>query len=116
VLVVAGIVVTSLVLAAVVAGLGPSGQVVSGTGHVLDRIAQAVTQPLGAGHVDGPAASTVSSFDERMAHGSDRLRSAFWWLSCRYGATSAFALTRTLLIRGQPPYAYTAHPLDLVAT
>jgi hypothetical protein len=57
VLVVAGIVVTNLVLAAVVAGLGPSGEVVCGTGHVLDRIAQAVTQPLGAGHADGPAAS-----------------------------------------------------------
>jgi hypothetical protein len=55
--VVAGIVITGLVLAAVVAGLGPSGQIVCGSGHVLDRIAQAVTQPLGAGHVDGPGAS-----------------------------------------------------------
>jgi hypothetical protein len=57
VLAVAGIGVGSLVLAAVVAALGPSGQVICGTGHLLDRIAQAVTQPLGAGHIDGPAAS-----------------------------------------------------------
>jgi hypothetical protein len=56
-LAVAGIVVASLVLAAVVAALGPSGQVICGTGHPLDRIAQAVTQPLGAGHIDGPVAS-----------------------------------------------------------
>jgi hypothetical protein len=57
VLAVAGIVLASLVPAAIVAGLGPSGQVVCGTGHVLDRIAQAITQPLGAGHIDGSAAS-----------------------------------------------------------
>jgi hypothetical protein len=57
VLAVAGIVVATMVLSAVVVGLGPSGQVVCGTGHVLDPIAQAVTQPLGAGHIDGSAAS-----------------------------------------------------------
>lgn len=57
VLAVAGIIAVSLVVAAVIAGLGGSREVVCGTGNVLDRIAQAVTQPLGAGHVDGPAAT-----------------------------------------------------------
>lgn len=57
VLAVAGIIVVSLVVAAVAAGLSGSREVVCGTGNVLDRIAQAVTQPLGAGHIDGPAAT-----------------------------------------------------------
>jgi hypothetical protein len=57
VLAVAGILVASLVVGAVVAGLGPSDEVVCGTGQPLDRIAQAITQPLGAGQTDGPAAS-----------------------------------------------------------
>jgi hypothetical protein len=57
VLVVAGILISGLVLAAVVAGLGPSRDIICGTGHVLDRLAQAVTQPLGAGHIDSATAS-----------------------------------------------------------
>lgn len=57
VLAVAGILGGSLVLAGVVAGLGPSDEVVCGTGDVLDRVAQALAQPLGAGHIDGPAAT-----------------------------------------------------------
>lgn len=56
-LVVAGIVTSSVVLAAVLAGLGPSRYVVCGTGHTLDRLAQAVMQPLGAGRTDGPRAN-----------------------------------------------------------
>jgi hypothetical protein len=47
----------SLAKAIRVAGLGPSHVVVCGTGHALDRLAQAVMQPLGAGHIDGPKAS-----------------------------------------------------------
>ena len=47
----------AVVVAAVVAGLGPEDQVVCGTGHTLNRIAQAVMQPLGAGHLDGPSAT-----------------------------------------------------------
>ena len=56
-LVVAGIVTSGVVLAAIVASLGPSRDIVCGTGHVLDRLAQAVMQPLGAGHIDSPTAS-----------------------------------------------------------
>jgi len=51
------VLVAALVAAAVVAGLGPESRVVCGRGHVLDRLAQAVMRPLGAGHIDGPAAS-----------------------------------------------------------
>jgi hypothetical protein len=47
----------ALVAAALVAGLGPEHTVVCGRGSLLDRVAQALTQPLGAGHVDGPSAS-----------------------------------------------------------
>ena len=44
----------ALVAAAIVAGLGPEDAVVCGRGHALNRLAQVVMQPLGAGHIDGP--------------------------------------------------------------
>jgi hypothetical protein len=44
-------------LAAIVAGLGPQTEVVCGTGHVLNRVAQRIMQPLGAGHIDGASAT-----------------------------------------------------------
>lgn len=51
-------VIAALTSAALVASVGPEAEVVCGTGHVLDRLAQAIMRPLGAGHVDGPAASS----------------------------------------------------------
>jgi hypothetical protein len=50
----AAIVVAALAVSAIVAGLGPEDSVVCGRGHALNRLAQAVMQPLGAGHIDGP--------------------------------------------------------------
>jgi hypothetical protein len=52
-----GVFVGALVVAAVVAGLGPEDTVVCGRGHALNRLAQAIMQPLGAGHIDGPSAT-----------------------------------------------------------
>ena len=49
--------VAALVASAIVAGLGPGGTVICGRGHALNRLAQAVMQPLGAGHIDGPTAT-----------------------------------------------------------
>jgi hypothetical protein len=48
---------TFIVLAVAVVSLGPSGEVVCGTGAPLDRLAQTVMSGLGGGHVDGPAAT-----------------------------------------------------------
>jgi hypothetical protein len=53
----AGVVVAALVVSAVVAGVAPGDTVVCGTGHVLNRLAQALMQPPGAGHIDGPTAT-----------------------------------------------------------
>jgi hypothetical protein len=53
----AGVIVAALVVSAVVAGLGPEDTVVCRRGHVLNRLAQAVMRPLGAGHIDGPTAT-----------------------------------------------------------
>ena len=47
----------ALMVSAVVAGLGPEDTVVCGRGHALNRFAQAIMQPLGAGHIDGPSAT-----------------------------------------------------------
>lgn len=47
----------AVVVAAFVAGLGPEAEVVCGRGDVLDRVAQAVMQPLGGGHIDSASAS-----------------------------------------------------------
>jgi hypothetical protein len=52
-----GVFAGALVGAAIVASLGPEDTVVCGRGHALNRLAQAVTQPLGAGHIDGPSAT-----------------------------------------------------------
>jgi len=49
--------VASVALSATIAALGPDDTVTCGGGHLLNRLAQAVTQPLGAGHIDGPAGS-----------------------------------------------------------
>jgi hypothetical protein len=54
---VVGVVVAALVASAVVAALGPESKVICGRGHFLDRLAQAVMEPLGAGHTDGPTAT-----------------------------------------------------------
>jgi hypothetical protein len=43
--------------AAAAALLGPETEVVCGQGHALNRLAQKIMQPLGAGHVDGPSAT-----------------------------------------------------------
>ena len=53
----AGVVAASLVVSAVVAGIAPGDTVVCGRGHVLNRLVQAVMQPLGAGHIDGATAT-----------------------------------------------------------
>jgi hypothetical protein len=47
----------ALLASGVVAALGPEAEVVCGRGHVLDRLAQAIMHPLGAGHIDGASAS-----------------------------------------------------------
>jgi hypothetical protein len=47
----------AVVVAAFVAGLGPEAELVCGTGHVLDRVAQALMKPLGAGQIDGRSAT-----------------------------------------------------------
>jgi hypothetical protein len=52
----AGVVVAAT-SAVIVAGLGPQTYVVCGTGHVLNRVAQRIMQPLGAGHLDGASAT-----------------------------------------------------------
>jgi hypothetical protein len=51
------LVLVALVVSSVVAGLGPEDTVVCGRGHALDRLAQAIMEPLGAGHIDGPSAT-----------------------------------------------------------
>jgi hypothetical protein len=56
-LVPAAIVLGGLCLLAVVAALGPSETVVCGRGHVLNRLAQSISQRLGGGHIDGATAS-----------------------------------------------------------
>jgi hypothetical protein len=48
-----GVLVAAIAVSAVVAG-GPEDSVVCRRGHALNRLAQAVMQPLGAGHIDGP--------------------------------------------------------------
>jgi hypothetical protein len=47
----------ALIAATVVAAVGPEDTVICGEGHALNRLAQAIMQPLGAGHIDGPAAT-----------------------------------------------------------
>lgn len=51
------IVVVGLVGAAVVASLGPNEAIVCGTGHLVNRLAQAVSRRLGGGVIDGPSGS-----------------------------------------------------------
>jgi len=50
-------VVGEAVLAAVV---GPSATVTCGQWHLLNRVAQGITQPLGAGHIDGASGSSCT--------------------------------------------------------
>ena len=51
-------IIAALTSGALIASVGPEAEVVCGTGHVLDRLVQAIMRPLGAGHVDGAAASS----------------------------------------------------------
>jgi hypothetical protein len=54
---VAGIALAGIVSAVVAAAIGRNTTVICGRGNVLDRIAQWVTVPLGAGVIDGPTGS-----------------------------------------------------------
>jgi hypothetical protein len=56
-LVLTGIVLAGLPGAVVAAALGPSTEVICGRGNVLDRLAQDVMRPLGAGHIDAAGGS-----------------------------------------------------------
>ena len=51
------VVAVGLVVAGVAAALGPGDHVICGRGHALNRLAQALMERLGAGHIDGPAAN-----------------------------------------------------------
>jgi hypothetical protein len=65
-----GVLVAALAVSAVVAGLGPEDSVACGRGHTLNRLAQAVMQPLGAGHHRRPDNDQVRrSLDERVVAG-----------------------------------------------
>jgi hypothetical protein len=46
-----------ILLAVSTAAVGPGETVICGEGHLLNRLAQAIMEPLGAGHIDGPSAS-----------------------------------------------------------
>ena len=48
----------AVLLSAVTAGIGPEDHtVICGRGHILNRLAQAIMEPLGVGHIDGPVAN-----------------------------------------------------------
>jgi hypothetical protein len=40
--------------------LVPSEDIVCGSGHMLDRVAESLSRALGAGTIDGPASSTCT--------------------------------------------------------
>jgi hypothetical protein len=56
-LVAAAIILAGLCALVVVSAAGPSEDVVCGSGHALNHIAQSIMQRLGAGHIDGPTAN-----------------------------------------------------------
>jgi hypothetical protein len=79
-----------LALGVAAAMLGPSEAIGCGGGHLLDRLAQRIMQPLGAGQVDGASATSCT------------VPSTASWLLAVAAILVAAGVTLTTARRGKP--------------